>query len=409
MDKGAVRTGNRRLMRELNTNLVVQAIRRHQPISQVDIARCTRLSAGTVTNIVKTLRSSDLVSEAGPADSRVGRPRTLLRLNRTSRYAVGVQLSAEETRLALVDLEAHVRARSDHPTDGRDDPARAMQVLAGHIRALLASAGVPESRVLGVGLGVDGVVDVDRGVLRYSAHFAWRDAPLRRLLEDQTGLSVTVDGTGPCMAFGEYAYGAGRDADSLLCIDIDAGIGAVAIVRGRIVRGASHMAGEIGHSPAVPDGARCRCGRCGCLETVASGTAIVARVRRRLSAGQASTLSGHDLSGPTREVIGTVFEAAGQGDPLAREVVDEATRYLGMAVAQLVSFADPETVILTGFVTHESGGRLRDAIDAYVSEHVLSGRTRSVPIRDGSLGEDAAVIGAGAVVTENAYRLHIEA
>ena len=402
------RSGSRKLLRELNTKRILNVIRQSEPISQVDVFNRTALSAGTVAGILKDLRRDGRVEELGPVSARVGRPRTLLRLNPTWRYAVGVQLSAEETRLAVTDLGAHVVARADYPTCADAAPARAMQTLGRRIQSLLRQARVPTSKVLGVGLGVDGIVDVDRGVLRYSAHFPWRDAPLKRLLEKPTHLGCVLEGTGPAMAFGEFAYGAGQHADTILCMDIDAGIGAVAVAQGRIVRGANHMAGEIGHAPVVWDGPPCRCGRRGCLEAVASGTAIVAAMRRRLAEGARSTLSRSRLSGATREVVGAVFAAAEAGDRLARNVTDEAIRYLSMAVAQLVSFVDPQMVILMGLVTHASRGRLRDAIDAYVSDHVLNGASRSVPIREGALGEDAAVVGAAALVTESVYRAPIE-
>ena len=403
-----VRTGSQQFLQELNTNLVLQVIRQSQPTSQVEIVRRTNLSAGTVANITRQLRDSQLVEEMGPSASSGGRPRMLLRFNPSARFVVGVEFWAEETTLAVLDLAARIRTIATHPTRRGLGPEEAFRHVGARVNRLLDAQGLDRRKVLGVGISVDGMVDADRGVLKQSAHFNWADVAVRNLVEEATGLPCLVEASARAMAFGEYCYGAARSADGVLCIDVDAGIGAVSIFKGRIACGCHQMGGEIGHWVVVPDGPLCRCGRRGCLEAVASGTALVQQMRRQLEKGEKSALSPRALAGATRKAVRKIFDAAGDGDAAASDVVDRAGRHLGTAVAGLINFVDPDMVLLTGFVTHESRGALRDMVERSVRAGVLYGEAREVRIAQGALKENAALIGACAQVYEHTYRVPLQ-
>lgn len=169
------------------------------------------------------------------------------------------------------------------------------------------------------------------------------------------------------------------------------------------------MAGEIGHNRAVAKGDPCSCGKRGCLETVASAKAIVAKVVAAGADTRGASLPEAVRSLPTPAALRAICKAARRGDPLARQVIRGAGRHLGITAAGLVNLLDPELLILTGMVTYESGDMLLNVVRRAVAEHALQDGGRSVQIEPGTLGSNAAMIGAAAAVYERAFRVPVEA
>ena len=252
------------------------------------------------------------------------------------------------------------------------------------------------------------MVDPIDGSLIHSARFGWRNVAIRRHLEQELGIKALADSEGATMALGEYQYGAGRGHHDIVCIDVDAGIGSIEITDGAIRHGSHKMAGEIGHTTAVQDGPRCTCGKAGCLGTVCSGWSIVARLTAALAGGAKTSVSEDVRSPSMRQAIRAVFDAARAGDDLAREVVEQAAEHLGKAVAAIVNYADPELTILTGCVTDESDGMLLELVRKHVGLHVVEAATRTTAIEEGTLGPNAALIGAATLVYEDAFKLPVE-
>jgi predicted NBD/HSP70 family sugar kinase len=207
------------------------------------------------------------------------------------------------------------------------------------------------------------------------------------------------------MALGEHWYGAGKGTGDMIIIDIDAGIGASAISDGRIVRGRHSMEGEMGHNLIIPDGPLCICGKRGCLEAVASGSAIISKIRHGLKEGIKSNISDLINSPSTRMAIRAVFQAAKEGDEFANQVINEAGYYLGLAIAVIINYTDPELVVLTGCVTSEGKGMLLKIIKDVVYERVVDSSSRTIRIEEGVLGDNATLIGAATLVYREAFRL----
>ena len=399
-----VRTGNRKLMREVNTNLVLNLIRRADRISSADITKRTRLSAGTVASVVRELIGGKFIEKVGPGESTVGRKPTLLRFNPEARWVIGAGFFADETQLAIVDLNGNIKKQTTFLTHPDRGPEAVFANFASETNRLLADSRIARRRVLGVGVGFEGLADRATGGLSLSVRFGWRNVPVREHIERELGIRTLVDSDGCAMALGEYRFGVGRGAGDMVILDVDAGIGAVAIANGSICRGAHSMAGEIGHTLMVPDGPICRCGKRGCLETVASGSAVVADVRRERAQGRKSSISEMVDSHSTREAVRAIFHAAKERDPYALEVIHQAGHYLGLATAAVINFADPELIILTGCVTDESDGMILDAIRRVAGEQVIDSEVRTIRIEEGMLGKDAVLVGAATLVYEEVFK-----
>lgn len=299
--------------------------------------------------------------------------------------AVGIDVGGTKIAAGVVDAEGVVlsRLRAVTPPEGGDAVTDAITEVA---RELWREAGAR----LPVGVGAAGIVD-RRGWVRYSPNIAgWRDVPLAERLRAALDAPVTVDNDANVAAWGEHRAGAGREAaGTMLMLTVGTGIGGGLIQDGRLVRGASGMAAEFGHVVVSEGGPTCGCGNRGCLEALASGTAIGRAACEALDAGGVSELRREDL--PTGK---TVTAAAERGDPLAREVLARCGFWLGVGIASLVNALDPDIVVVGGGAMQAGELLLGPAREAYRDRLLGRAHRAEAPVVAAQLGDDAGVVGA---------------
>ena len=404
----AKRTGNRQLMQELNNALVLNLIREEECISQVDIQNKTSLSAGTISRIIKELKGQDFIETVGLGKSTTGRKPTLMRFNPKAGYVISGVFFSEIVNIAILDLAGNIKDQIDFPTEKANGSEWVFSRFCQKAESLIQKSGIRIDKILGAGIAFEGSVDTEKGRLIYSASFDWRDVDIREPIEEFLEIPVYVISEGASMALGEYRCGAGRDCQDIVCVDIDAGIGSVELMSGRIRYGHRNMAGEIGHTFMVEDGEKCRCGKIGCLETVAAGWGILSKIRKALDSGIQSSISDQINSESTRVAMRAIFEAAENGDKLAREAIDEAAKYLGKAIAWVINYSDPELVLLSGCITDEGGQKLLDLVKQYTRKRVVDGGLNPAKMEAGELGEMAVIIGAANLVYEKIFKLPVE-
>lgn len=316
-------------IRDLNEAAILRLIATEPLIARAEIARRLSLSPATVTGVTRRLLQGGLIRVADRAPSRGGRPRLLLEIVGGAAHAVGVKIAADHVTAVRVDLDAELLARQDHEFD--PSAPNAMDRLGDLLEPL-----VREDRgesLLGIGLGIPGVVGVD-GVVD-SPMLGWSQLPAVELLERRLGVPVLADNDVNTLAVAERLYGRGRDAAHFLTVTIGRGVGLGIVIDGNVYRGHGGGAGEFGHVSAVEDGDPCECGKRGCLETVASDPALVARAQRAR------------LLGP-QQGIESLRELAAGGSAEAIALYAEAGGALGRALADLVNVFGPELVLLSG-------------------------------------------------------------
>jgi glucokinase-like ROK family protein len=404
----AKRTGNRQLMQELNNALVLNLIRGNECLSQVDIQNKTSLSAGTISRIIKELKGQDFIETVGLGKSNSGRRPTLMSFNPKAGYVISGVFFSEIVKIAILDLAGNIKNQMDFPTEKANGPALVFSKFCQEAENLIKESRIRKDKILGVGIAFEGSVDTDKGRLIYSASFDWRDVDIRGPIEEFLEIPVYVISEGASMALGEYRCGAGRNCQDIVCVDIDAGIGSVELMSGQIRYGHRNMAGEIGHTLMVEGGEKCRCGKDGCLETVAAGWGILLKVRKAMESGAKASISDQVNSESTRVAMRAVFEAAEAGDELARGVIDEAAKYLGKAIAWVINYSDPELVLLSGCITDKGGQKLLDLVKHYTKTHVVDEDLNPVKIKAGELGERAVIVGAANLVYEEVFKLPVE-
>jgi glucokinase len=244
-------------------------------------------------------------------------------------------------------------ARTSVPTPVEKGVEGVVDAAANLIRLVRARAeeeGIPARRIVGVGAGFPGAVDPDRGVVRQAPNLRWRDVPIRDLLQERIGLPVVVDNDANCAALGEWWEGAGRGSRFFVAVTLGTGIGGGILDDGRVLRGASGAAGEIGHLSIDFQGRPCVCGNRGCLEAYCAGPAIAARARGLLATRESSSLTDLSRGYPDRITAAMVTEAARGGDALALEVITETGELLGSGIASLVNVLNPDRIVFTGGV-----------------------------------------------------------
>jgi glucokinase-like ROK family protein len=385
-------SGKPALLHRINQSAILNLIREQGLISRTEIAKQLHLSQATVTRIVQKLVDNDFVVEVAQGNSATGRKPILLQLNYKASLIVGVDQGGTKISGALADLEGESLVRQRIAYEPGDDPDRKLAKLLEIIEELLTVAPKTHDngsrQVRGIGIGVAGVVRHD-GTVVWAPALGWRDLPLKQIIQERFGISTFVENDTNLAALGELWFGAGRGLRNLIAVSVGTGIGAGLILDGRLYRGRTFSAGEIGY--VITD--RAQLGRAfdefGPLEMLASGPAIAERARALLAGERSSRM--HELVGGNLALLTAkeVCQAAREGDSIALQVVSEAADALAIALNNAISLFDPDLVIL-------NGGLFRSA-DLFLDliHRRLQGTVPNLPpIVASPLGEDAVVKGA---------------
>lgn len=310
----------------------------------------------------------------------------------SSGIAVGVDVGGTKLAAGLVSADGSVldRVRADTP-DTADGIVDAIVEVVERFSTRHNLAQVP------VGVGAAGLMSAD-GTVRFAPNLPWKNFPLREELVGRLPGVVTVDNDANVAAWGEYRFGAGRHAhQSLVMLTVGTGVGGGLVLGDRLLRGDGGMAGELGHLAVLEGGPECPCGATGCLEALASGTAIARFAREARQAGSIAATSPL-ASIPVDDITGKeVTIAAHAGDPDAVELLTAAGRWLGVGIASLIAAFDPEIVVMGGGAMQAGHLLLEPAIAAAGERLVGRGYRDMCPIVAAELGDDAGMIGAAAL------------
>lgn len=373
-----------RQTRTFNQQLVLRAIYDRAEVSRAELARLTGLTRTSISALVADLIRDGLVEEIGRGKSTGGKAPIMLRLRPQSRHAIGLDLGSSIFSGALVDLRGGVVRSAQVDLEGRDG-AEAVEVVYGLIDTLIRRLG--KESVLGVGIGAPGLVDSRAGVVRWAVNLDWSDLPLGSMVAERFGLPVVVANDSQAAAVAESTYGPIPWPQNLVVVRVGRGIGAGIILGGQLYQGDGSGAGEIGHtifaplSAAEEDG-RCRCGRMGCLETIASMPAMVAAAHRR----DPSIVDDQGL-----------IDAFCLGDKQVRKVVIRAAEMLGEGIATMIASLNVNHVLIIGPATH-LGPDYLEAIRRQAQTSALPLLAKQTHIELGETRGDDVVIGASAML-----------
>jgi N-acetylglucosamine repressor len=389
-----------RALRDTNVTTLLAAIWNHGPISRSDLARVTGLAPSSITRLTRNLQELGLILEQSKGPSSGGRQPVLLAIDATAGLVVAIDLSGLLLRGALMDATGQLVCTVERPFAGVGAMAIGNQVEQ-MVAELLVNPILDGRNVLGIGISVPGRVDRMTGTIEDATNLDVRDLRLGDMLLQRFDLPVWGEHDTIAAALAEKYHGAGQGASNLIYITVSSGIGAGIIIDNEPYRGENRLAGELGHVTVERDGQVCPCGKRGCLETVASGAAIVATARRVFGRGRdiAALERGTDADPITVEVVA---RAAMDGDHLAQEILSSAADYLAMAISTLACILDVRLVIIGGEVAEVGDVFFRPLHEALTKYQLYSNVPDIVPAQ---LRHDAPLTGIGMVTLQRVLGL----
>ncbi|ADG83555.1 ROK family protein [Thermincola potens] len=317
-------------------------------------------------------------------------------------YVIGIDLGGTFIKGALFNRRGKMLAKKEIPTLAAEGAEAVATRMAGLARDLQKQAGVSMDMVIGMGIGSPGQIDGRTGCVIRSGNLGWHNVYILEMVKKHIPLPLFLENDATAAALGEKWCGAGQQAENMIMMTIGTGIGGGIIINGRLYRGASSGAGEIGHMVIQPGGPLCSCGNKGCLEALAAAPAIIKRAKAALAGGTASVLAE-----TVDFTVRNVFDAVAKGDPVATRVVDETAYYLGIGVGSLINIFNPELVIIGGGVS-KAGDLLFIPLCKYAEQNALPALWPSVRIVPAALGNDAGSVGAAAVALQRqGYGLYV--
>ncbi|MDJ0801987.1 MAG: ROK family transcriptional regulator [Desulfobacterales bacterium] len=335
---------SRDLMRAINQFNVLNTIRTAGSISRTELSEITGQSRASVTNITARLIAENLIYEKETSDSALrGRRRVLLALNADAAYVVGIKLSAFRISCAVTDMQADVRSSIVMPvrTSERSSSFVADLIEEG-IRHCVKDARLQMDQIAGIGIGVPGFVDRNKGFCHWTPLYRKGDTPLRDLVEKRLKIRTYLENDANAVTMAHQWFGDGMGEQNFVVITIEDGVGMGAVVNGQLYRGASGFGSEFGHVVVVPGGNLCRCGKRGCLEAYVSDFSILAAAREICADIRWECPPRGELT------LDDVMAVARRGQPEMVRIFSRAGRLLGQGVAGIIQILNPSKIILSG-------------------------------------------------------------
>ena len=321
-----------------------------------------------------------------------------------STNVVGVDMGGTKILSAVIDAEGNILGTAKVPTKADAGTAVVIDRIADAIQKAIGKSGVNRASIEAVGIGAPGPLDPETGVVIFAPNLGWRDVPLKAELEARVGIPTFVDNDVNVGTLGEHAFGAGKGVQNIVGIFVGTGIGGGIILHGELFHGASKTAGEIGHIIVKADGPRCGCGRRGCLEALASRTAMTKQFQKAIEKkGKKSVISkltDGDLSAIRSGVLAKAIRAK---DKLTLKVFKKATKYLGIGIGSIVNFLNPEMIILGGGVVEALDDTFLDNIRAAAEKYALPNTLDGVQIVRAELGDNSGILGAAALARQRFF------
>ncbi|MBI4830338.1 MAG: ROK family protein [Candidatus Lindowbacteria bacterium] len=315
---------------------------------------------------------------------------------RKSKYILALDIGGTKLAAGLFDSSLKLVARAVTPTHAEEGPGHVFTRLVKLAESLMERSGLERRALRCIGVGCGGPLDAETGIIYSPPNLpGWHAFPLKRKLEGHFGAPAFVDNDANAAAMAEHLFGAGQEYNNVFYMTISTGIGSGLILNGKIYRGANYSAGEFGHIVMARNGPRCNCGGRGCLEALASGTAIAKRARRKAAVTPESILS-QKLSSALGLSAKDVVVAARQGDSLASQILHDAAVYIGLGITSAIHLLNPDIVIIGGGLSRAGAllfGPIRRTVKERAQKH-LAGFVRIVPAK---LGRNVGLYGALAV------------
>ena len=387
-------------IRDINTTLILNLIRSHQPISRAEVARLTGLQRSTISEIVNELLKKELVIETGAGSSSGGRKPTMMRLNAERFCVFGLSLGVKEVSLAMSDLNGDILYRESFLPE--ESPEAMFKIVAEKINRIIDARRHERLHYEGIGITIPGLVDYSTGEILFAPNMGWRHLRAEDYLQTRVRMPVYVDNDANAAAMAELWYDTSTDPpSSLVMVLVSEGVGVGMFVNDEIYRGANGTAGEFGHTVVVVNGKKCRCGNSGCWELYASDHATVARYFSRESTQSLHESDAEVETEPLSLSVSDLIKRAQSGDELARESIIEAGRYIGIGIGNIMAALNPLEIVIGGQII-EGWQLIELPMQQSISRNIQHDLSKTI-VRPTRLGNDSSLLSAVALAISRRF------
>jgi predicted NBD/HSP70 family sugar kinase len=371
-------------------------------LSCSDLSTLIDTSLPLTTKMLNELIRDNDIMETGLAPSTGGRRPQMYSLRPDRMYTVAVAMDQLFTRIVIMDMQRqYVSVKEKIELHLAKNPD-ALKTLAERIDEHIRRSGIGKDRIVGIGIGMPGFVDSKKG-LNYSFLTAG-ETSITQYIKDKVGVPAFIENDSSLIALAELKFGAARNKKSAMVVNLGWGIGLGLILNGELFHGYNGFAGEFSHLPLFSNNKLCSCGKMGCLETEASLVVVVEKALEGIRNGRVTMIKEEQLTDNLDEASYAVIHAAGKGDKFAVELLSESGYNIGRGVAILIHLLNPETIVLGG--RGASAGKIwRTPIQQALNEHCIPRLAVNTEIEISTLGYDAELIGAGALVMDHVNRI----
>lgn len=389
--------------RHIRKILILNILRNNRQLSFADIARISNFSLPMVSDLIKELIAETYVKYVDQEDTKVGRPANFVKINPEAAYIIGVEVNYQFLNLVIVNMAEEIIARKTIPASNLNEKEQFIEKISKTIDVLLAELNISKNKLIGVGFAITGVVNTESGESFTLLNFG--EKPTCRVFEEVIGVYIKIDNDVNALALAEMRFGQAQDKKNIACLYIGYGIGMGLVFNGNIYRGKSGFAGEFGHMNVSGNNKLCKCGKRGCLETVAGGWALSKIAKERLEKGEDSRLLEEYRNYLDKITYDAIIDYALMGDQFAIELIEESGKYIGKNLSDFINLFNPELIII-GDKGAYAGELLLFPIQAEAVKHTLCELYEDTYIVSSQLGKDAAALGAASLIMEEAFNLN---
>ncbi len=400
------RTGDLKLIQELNRSIILKTIQKYGPISRSEIAKKNKISSTTVTAAVKKLTRQGLVYEEGVGKSSGGRKPILLRFSSDSKFIIAVAITNSYVKIAKTNLEAGIKREEIYQVNKLTGEKFINYLLESVSKFLNIYSKSDLRKCVGISVTCPGIISVDKAVVYENTKLKLKNIPLKEIIEKEFKLKVWLENDTNAIVLAEKRFGAYKDLENLIYITIGDGVGAGIILNGHIVRGSSGGAGEFGHTTIDKNGVECDCGNRGCLENYINWPAVYSRILTSVKNGK-DTVMKELTNGNIAGVNPYIYrEALDKNDKLAKEITVETAEYLAIGIINLVNILNPDVIILGGKIAYDNFFLISE-VKKIVFKKALEILTDKLEICSISLGKDFRIIASAAIPLKEIFHFSV--
>ncbi len=366
-------------------------------MTNTDLGKFVKLSTPKIISLLNELKAEGLVEELGQGNSSGGRRPNLYGNKEDAFYIIGISINLYKTSVSIFNAK-NQKVTDDHIlTLTISHGTSIIDPIVDFTENVIREKQIPREKILGIGIEMPGMVDSETGI---NKTYMVSPEPVAEIFQKKFGIEVFIENDAKARAFAELRFGLAHARKNVLAIHLDWGIGLGIIVNGKLYKGRDGFAGEFGHLPMVDNGLLCRCGKQGCLETIASGTAIARMAKEGMETGRSSFLGGLNDSDTENIEIRKVVQAAMMGDQYSITILANVGHWLGKGLAYLIQIFNPELIILGGQMS-EANQFILPPIQQSIQIFCIPELGNEIEIKVSELGSQAGIQGVAALVLEH--------